>query len=211
MEPSGLFKDIPKSRLLLYLLVLGILPLLLILFLFVSKLDDLNDLQNSIQSLQGLALQREKKQAVNIALRNHYQEADHFYLDKNIESIQLLEPEIENLKKIASNPNFPEDPNVRKRIDFLTSPQNRLVFSEGAVQSTPFFQETVETLTHPVEIDTNDLQEILAAIEGVEVGQFTPNPGRPQLIILDFKLEKKNIGDKNEVFGLNMKILKREF
>jgi len=211
MELSERLKTIPKSRLILYILGLGLIPLLGAAYLFMSKLEELNDLHNSLQGLKALSIQREKKQAGNIALRNYYREANHFYIDKNIENIRLLQPEIEGLKKAISNPNFPEDPNIRKRLEVLTGPQNHISFSEGAVQSNPFFQETLESLVHPVEININDLQKILSAVEGVEIGPYSPEPGRPQLIIIDFKLDKKSLSDKNEVFGLNMKLLKREF
>lgn len=99
----------------------------------------------------------------------------------------------------------------KKRLEFLTGTSNDLTFTEGVVQSNPIFQETTETLVHPVEIDTKDLRTILAKIEGTTIGNETPSPNRPQLIILDFKLEKKHVTDKNEVFLLNLKLLKREF
>lgn len=211
MDISNLFKNIPQSRLILYIMIAGLLPLLFVLFSFISKLSSVDQLQLSIQSVQNLALQREKKQAVNIALRNSYRDADHFYIDKYVEPLDFLKPEIESLQKIVSNPNFSEDENIKKRLEFLTGPANNLSFTEGAVQSNPFFQETTETLVHPVEINLEDLQMILSKIEGVDIGPYSPSPGRPQLIIIDFKLDKKNISDKNEVFGLNLKLLKREF
>lgn len=211
MDPANFIKGIPQSRLIIYIIVAGLLPLLAVGFHFMSQLDSLGQLENSVQMLEATALQREKRQATNTAVRNNFRDAEHFYIDKDIESIDLLEPEIESLTKVVNNPNFAEDDNIRKRLSFLGGPQNNLSFTEGVVQSTPFFQETTETLVHPVEVNMADLQNILAKIEGVEIGPYKPGPGRPQLIILDFKLEKKGISEKNEVFNLNMKLLKREF
>ena len=79
------------------------------------------------------------------------------------------------------------------------------------MQSTPLFQEVTETLVHPIEVNLDDLTNLLAKIEGKEIGPYTPGPGRPQLLILDFKIEKKSITDKKEVYQLNLKLLKREF
>ncbi len=64
---------------------------------------------------------------------------------------------------------------------------------------------------HPVEVNVSDLKKILTLIEGRKIGEFETGPQKPQLMILDFKLEKKNIRENNEVFDLNMKLLKREF
>lgn len=211
MDISAILKHIPLNRLLLYVVILGIFPIFLLLFLFVGKLDELEEMENSIRGLQTLALQKEKKQAVNKAVKSYFSDADHFYIDKNLETLNLLLPEIENLEEITRNPHFTEDEGVRKRLEFLTGSQNRLHFSESGVQSTPYFQEVIETLTHPVEVDSADLKQILSLVEGVEIDSHKPIDGRPQLIILDFKLNKKFGGQTNEVFELNMKLLKREF
>lgn len=202
---------IPPMRLLLYLMIAGLLPILLIGFLLYNQQEAFSELQNSMDQVQALAFNREKKQTVNISVRNHFRDADHFYIDKNLETLTFLEPEMESLKKIIKNPDLPEDEIIKKRFETLSGPANTLIFTEGVVQSGPFFQEVTETLVHPVEVNIHDLHEILCRIEGVPIGNCVPLPNRPQLIILDFKLDKKNVTDKNEVFLLNLKLLKREF
>ena len=198
-------------RAMLYCMLVGVLPILFVLFNFLSKQNHLNDLKYNLEQLEQTALLREKKQAVNMAVRNHYRDADHFYIDKYLETLVFLEPEAESLQKIITDKNFPDDEHVKKRLEMLTGPGNSLAFSEGIVQSTPIFQETTETLVHPVEVNGVDLQKILTMIEGVEIGEHKASPNRPQLVILDFKLDRKNITEKNEVFVLNLKLLKREF
>lgn len=110
-----------------------------------------------------------------------------------------------------TNKNYPDDENIKKRLEFLQSGGNTLVFSEGVVQSNPFFQEVLETLVHPVEVDADDIREILAKIEGIPIRNYAPGPNRPQLIVLEFKIDKKQMSEKNEIYLLNMKLLKREF
>ncbi len=198
------------KRALIYLLFLGMLPLLGVGMYFITSESELQALADNLQSLQRQALLREKKQATNTAVRNHYRDSDHFYIDKHLETLTFLEPELESLQKVVTHRNFVEDTVVRKRLEYLTS-GNTLMFSEGAVQSLDGVQETTESLVHSVEVNSNDIKKILAMIEGVEIGTFHPSPNRPQLLIIDFKLEKKKISDKNEVFGLDMKLLKREF
>jgi len=206
-----MLSTIPKLRLLVYSMLAGLLPFVFVVVNFLSEKSSLDDLHNSLQDMQQSALLRERKQAVNMAVRNHYRDADHFYIDKYIETLTFLEPEVESLQKIVNNKNFAGDEMIKKRLELLSGSGNSMVFTEGVVQSAPQFQEVTETLVHPVEINTNDLQKILSRIEGVPIGQFSPGPNRPQLIILELKLDRKNITEKNEVFSLNLKLLKREY
>lgn len=211
MDPVSIFAKIPQKHLLIYLLILGALPLVCVGFFFFSSLEQVDNIELNLENVQDLAERVERKQAANIATHAKYHDADHFYIDKNLETLQLLVPELEELKKLTANPNYIEDDATRKRFDFLNSKQNHLTFSESNVQTTPFFTEVTETLLHPVEVNVSDLKKILALIEGHQIGGFETAPQRPQLQILDFKLEKKNISENNEVFELNMKLLKREF
>ena len=206
-----MFRSIPQKRLFLYLLLSGLIPIIFAWLTFSSQIESANELENRILTVQSQAYSRENKQSINMAVRNHYSDADHFYIDKNLESLTLLEPEIESLKNMTASPNFNEDENVKRRLEMLTGPSNRLSFTEGVVQSSPAFQEVTETLAHPVEIDTNNLRHILCLIEGTSIGSCVPPPNRPQLLVLDFKIDKKNTSEKNEVYLLNLKLLKREF
>lgn len=206
-----MFENIPKTRLLLYGMLAALLPFILVLLNVMSQSSGVSEMRRNVEEMQQLALIREKKQAVNMAVRNHYRDVDHFYIDKHLETLTFLEPEIEGLQKLINNKNFVGDENVKKRLELLTGPGNAMAFSEGVVQSSPVLQETVETLVHPVEVNSSDLQNILSRIEGIDIGPFKPSPHRPQLIITDFKIDRKPVSEKNEVFSLNLKLLKREF
>lgn len=192
-------------------MLLGVFPLLLIAFLMIQELSRMREIQESLTQLRYETLLKDKKQAFNVAVRRCFKDADHFYIDKHLETLVFLEPEIEGLQKILAEKNAILDEGFKKRLDFLTHGSNNLTFSEGVVQKFPFFHETLETLVHPVEINSQDLQKILARIEGVTIGPMPPGPGRPQLLITEFKLDKKKISERNEVYLLNLKLLKREF
>lgn len=205
-----MFKQIPLNRAVSYIVLLGLLPIFFVLFLFYSEKSQLDELDELLVQIQDQAFVSEKKQALNVAVRQHYREADHFYIDKHLETLVFLEPEIEMLQKIVADKNFPDDDKIKKRLEFLTTQNNSLVFSEGIVQSYPLFQETTETLVHPVEVNANDIQKILAHIDGIELGNYAPSSHRPQLLITEFKLDKKK-QEKREVYILNLSLLKREF
>lgn len=203
--------NIPQSRLILYLIIGGLVPIFFVIANFIAKMNALEELQSNMEHIEQLAFMREKKQSLNMIVKETYKQADHFYIDKHLETLSFLEPEIETLQKLINNKYFAGDETVKSRLEFLTGPSNDMLFSEGNVQAYPFFQETIDTLARPVEINLEDLKHILALIEGVPIGTYKPGPKRPQLIILDFKLDKKEATPNNDVFLLNMKILKREF
>jgi hypothetical protein len=207
----SMLKNIPLSRAVIYLLCLGFLPCLFVIFLFVSQKSQVEELRNAIENIQHQSFIKEKKQALNLAVREHFRDADHFYIDKYLETLVFLEPEIEQLQKIVQDINFADDERIKKRLEYLTSQSNSLIFSEGVVQSFPLFQETTETLIHPVEVNATDIQKILVRTEGLKIGDFAPGLHRPQLVVTEFKLDKKKVNDKNEVYLLNMKLIKREF
>lgn len=206
-----MLSNIPQSRIILYLMIVGLLPLFIAAANLMTKKTKLEELENNLQHVQQLAYVRKRKQALNMTVREYYRESDHFYIDKHLETLTFLDPEVETLQKLVNNKYFAGDENVKRRLEFLTGPANSLLFSEGNVQVYPFFQETTATLVHPVEVNLTDLKEILSLIEGQPIGPFKAGPNRPQLIILDFKLDKKVVSDSNEIFVLNMKMLKREF
>lgn len=206
-----MLNNIPRERALLYMLLIGLLPILFALFHVYSQNNEVSDLRMTAADMEQTALIREKKQAANMTVRHHYRDVDHFYIDKYLETLTFLEPEIESLQKVLNNKNIADDEAVKKRLEYLSGSGNSLAFSEGIVQSTPIFQETTETLVHPVEVNVADLQKILARIEGLEIGPYGPGPNPPQLIILDLKLDRKPVSESNEVFLLNLKLLKREY
>ena len=204
-------KNIPLPRAIAYLVCLGLFPLAFIVLFFLSEKTRLDEVETALENIQHQAWMKEKKQSSNLAVRQHFREADHFYIDKYLETLVFLEPEIEHLQKIVHDKNFADDERIKKRLEFLTSSANALVFSEGVVQSFPFFQETTETLVHPVEVNAADIQKVLVKIEGVKMGDIVPSLHRPQLIITEFKLDKKKVSEKNETYLLDLKLIKREF
>lgn len=206
-----MFGDIPQTRIILYLGILGILPTLVVLMTFWQRSQNLEEIEQRIERIQNKAAIRDTKQSVNMAIIEHYRGADNFYIDKYLEKLQLLEPEIEGLQRIINNKKFADDEEARKRYEQLIGPGNALMFNEGAVVRYPLFREVVETQVRPVEINFNDLQRILSLIEGVPVGGNTVPEKHPQLIILEFKLDKRPLNEDNEVFILNTRLLKREF
>ncbi len=176
-----------------------------------GKIKEVRAAQEQVAMLGDQAFILEKKQSVNIAVKEYYMDSEHFYLDKYLEKLKFLEPEIESLHKLESNKNFAGDENVKQRIEFLSGDGNSMLFSEGNMQSYQYLQETIATLVHPVEVNLSDLKKVLTMIEGIDIPPNVSPSERPQLIILDLRLDRKDITFNNQVFVLNLKLLVREY
>jgi hypothetical protein len=205
------FENIPKNRLIAYLLILGAVPFVFAFMHFMGQRREVNGMQSLIDNIKERAYVLDKRQSRNIAVRDHFKDADPYYLDKQLETLRFLEPEIEGLQKLESNKNYAGDENVKQRLDFLTGNMNTLQFSVGNVQSYQWVQESTDTLLHPVEVNVSDLKKILSLVEGVDIPPYAPPADRPHLLVIDFRLDKKEISPSNEVFVLNFKLLKREY
>jgi len=201
---------IPQHRLLVYLLVLGLLPVIFA----ISKVSTLHkeavSAKEALSAVYDKVLLAERREGQNKSVRKYFLEADHFYIDRQLEPLTFLEPEQNTLQQIISRQHVVTDEKTIKRQEFL-SRNNKMSFTEGIVQTYPLFQETIETLSSPVEINVEDLKEILSKIEAINIDKHRPGINNPQLIVTFFKLDKKKISEKNEVFELNLKLLKREF
>ncbi len=205
-----MINKIPVERVISYLLLIGVIPIVIVFFHFLANKSKLDELGHTIAQIEETRTIKDHKQSSNLAIKQLYKDADHFYIDKHLESLVFLENEIEMLQKLSEDPNFAGDDKIKRRLEFLTS-TNTMSFSEGVVHSFPLFQETMETQTHPVEINSNDLKRILARIEGLSIGSHSSGPNRPQLLITECKLDKKEVMDNHEVFHLHLNVLKREF
>jgi hypothetical protein len=129
-------------------------------------------------------------------------------LDKNVESLTFLLPEIKKLEAIQSE--NPDEEQVGGRLQFLKEGSNRLTFAEEQIRTNESFREIEEQQQHPVEMNEEDLKKLLCLIEGITIWPYGPKEGRPQLIIKDFKLSKKEISSQEKVFVVSMQLIKRE-
>lgn len=195
---------IPFKRLVVYLALLLSLPFLCIALFYFKEKREWDLVADRIIAIQNLSEMNARKQICNHAVRKAYAEADTFYLDRQVEVLRFLKKEREALGNLLQNPSFTGNEAAEKRYAAIAGEGNRLHFLQGSIQSAEGIQETSEVLTRSVELDAQDLKELLNRIEG-------NRPGKPQLLITDFELLKKTHPTGNEVFELNLKLLKREF
>ena len=140
-------KTIPIPRLIIYVILAGLILPIFVAISYFSQRAEMFQLQQAIEEIQYEATIKEKKQSLNIAVKEQFQNADHFYIDKQLETLNFLEQEAELLQKIAASSSFVNDERIKKRLEFLTKTEsksgNQLVFTEGVVQKSPLISNPI--------------------------------------------------------------------
>jgi hypothetical protein len=197
-----------SNAILWFLLIAAPLPYLVFLFNFIFGIQKLQQLEEKVEKLHAktaLAQEIQRKESLLLAsLKN----PDPHYLDKNVESLTFLLPEIKKLEAIQSE--NPDEEQIGGRLQFLKEGSNRLTFAEEQIRTNEIFREIEEQQQHPVEMNEEDLKKLLCLIEGITIWPYGPKEGRPQLIIKDFKLSKKEISSQEKAFVVSMQLIKRE-
>lgn len=201
---NTIFAALPIQRLFFYLLFLGCLPIVFTFFHYAKKQKEWKSVSEKIADAHRLSLTAARKQSLNTVVRRTHAEAEQLYLENQLESLAFLKKERETLQTLLRSPTFTGNEAAEKRYAFLTSKANRFDWIQGRIQASDGIQESEFHLSHPVEVDAHDLKEVLQRIEG-------NRKGKPQLLLTDLKLIKKELKSGNEVFELNMKLLKRDF
>ncbi len=177
---------------------------------FVLKKRELEELSHRMENIYETRNSTLEKRVLKKNFFSRYRACDPLYLEKHVETLGLLSREIEELYSLLNHPAFCMRESLHKRLQFLTSPRNRIVFQEENTQRSRQMKEAQVSFLHPVEMDLDDLEKTLSLIEGVVIQDPLPL-GRPQLIIQKLEMKKKQKEEEKETFVIQMQLLKREF
>jgi hypothetical protein len=190
------------------ILICAPIPFFYLLFNFLFGIQKLNQLESEVDRIHTKAIRTQEIQQKENSLLTSLKNPDPHYLDKNIETLTFLLPEVKKLESlIAENP---EEENILRRLQFLKNGGNRLAFSEEQIRSNDLFTEIEQKQQNPVEMNEEDLKKLLCLIEGITIWPYGPKEGRPQLIIKDFRLSKKELSSQEKVYVVSMELIKRE-
>ncbi|MCH9621130.1 MAG: hypothetical protein S4CHLAM20_05460 [Chlamydiia bacterium] len=127
------------------------------------------------------------------------------YVETVLGHLRFLSEDRKRLSMICSevsdNNLFPK---VKERLSFLQSDQNKMSFySEDGIQG------KIWKLKSPVEMNIRDIKKLITLVEGRSLGEFYPNPSRPNIYFL--KLNIKNADKKKpaNVFTVDLEILQK--
>jgi hypothetical protein len=184
------------------------LPFFFFLSQFLGDMQKLEQIEENIERIHLKKIHLEEVQLKESTLLSSLKNPDPHYLDKHLETLTFLFPEIKKLETLQLENT--EDEQIAKRLQFLKEGGNRLVFSEEQIRTHELFRETEEKQQHPIEVNEEDLKKLLCLIEGITIWPYGPKEARPQLIIKDFKLTKKELPHQEKVFNVAMQLIKRE-
>lgn len=178
-----------------FLLFLALLPTLFSLFHLVQARSDIELVKGRLSALKAHVafVQRSKHQEIERIEK--LKKADPAYLEKEIESVVLLESEIKRLQAIPSD-------RAAERLRFLKEGRNSLRLIESNFRKRPPFQESDVKLERSIEVDAEDLKHLLSKIEMAPA---------PELAIKKFELTRKASSPQEEVYQINFELIKREF
>jgi hypothetical protein len=158
--------------------------------------------EGRLKSVSHLVKTKMEKMQMNQLLRSQHKGSNLGYLETLSHSLQLLKKERTALEKLVESSSFTGDDAIERRL--LETGASRLHFQEKGRSLNEELHETHYALTHPVEVDAEDLKNLLNSLEG-EVSK------KPQLLVTDFKLNRKIKEDGNESFELDFSLLMRSF
>ena len=187
---------------------LCLIPTLLSLWFLQTKKQNLKIAQAKVEDIYKKAIEIDRQNKINDSIFTQIKDSDPKYLQKELESLPLLESELRRLETILVH--HKENTILHRRLDFLKSGQNHFSLSEAKRRTGEQFQEVDLALAYPVEMDDEDIKKMLTSIEGVPIAGYPTKQGRPQLLIREFDLVKEinNLGE--EIFLVKCKLLKRE-
>lgn len=184
------------------------IPFFLFLFHFLFGMQKLGQLEEEMERIHRTAARLEETKRSEDALLSSLKNPDPHYLDKHVETLTFLVPETKKLESFFQE--NPDQEELYKRIAFLRDGGNRLTFAEEQIRSNETFREIEERQQTPVEMNEEDLKRLLCLIEGATIWPYGPKEGRPQLIIKDFTLSKKELPSQEKVYVVSIQLIKRE-
>ncbi len=187
---------------------LCLIPTLLSLWVLQGKKQDLKFAQIRIEEIHKKAIEINRQNKINAAVFAQIKESDPKYLQKELETLPLLESELRRLETILVH--HKDNAILHRRLDFLKSGQNNFSLSEAKRRTGEQFQEVDLSLAHPVEMDDEDVKKMLTSIEGVPINNYPTKQGRPQLLIREFDLVKETSNLGEDIFLVKWNLLQRE-
>lgn len=179
-----------------------------LLFLQNIEIRELEDRFQQASLKERAALKRKLRKE---RFLKNYGSADAYFLDRHIESLSFLQKEKQQLEFLLTHPAIAQKQALENRLNFLLSPENRLIFKEESVRASSQIKETEEKQRHRVQLDEQDLKILLSRLESCPIDSYLPMPDSPQIIVRDFKLKKVKTPLQTESFELELELFTREF
>lgn len=193
-----LFSNIRPSLFLSLLLP----PFFATAFILFHKYSDLQELKCRFE----IAQKNQKKSLERLhrkeSFLSRYANKNPYFLNQKIEDFPLLQNEKNKIVSMINTSAFPNAEVLNNRLQDLEN--NHISFIEENTQILGNIKEIEEKQSNPVQMDEEDLKNVLFSLE------FEQNDS-PQILITDFRLSKQSTSLQQQVFEVEMDLIKREF
>ena len=201
---------IPFFRFIVYFCLLCTIPIFALFCWQQKEMRAIESLTSEVTEAQMIMLMAQKKGKANRQLQETHRFSDSRFVEKYLTGPLLLQNEKEMLLGELKDYNLIPNKSIQNRLFEIEN--NKMSFSEGSFDISSVIQESVLSLNKNIEVDLLDLERLLSVVDGKKVGRFfVTEDNSPQLMVLDFSLERVNRLEKKESYLLNIKLLKREF
>ena len=178
------------------LLLLGPLPLFYLFFHSNVQLKKIDATETKINILhRNFVLAKLQKDKEDVYL-SQLKKASPYYINEHLESLEFLKNE------------RVRDPNSEPPLSRM--PVQQLRFNEGKIRRSKGLQEVEENQEKAVLMNEEDLKKTLTLIEGVGIPPYKSAPNPPELLIKSIDLRKTSLSAYENVFEVNMQLIKRE-
>lgn len=171
---------------------LFLIPVLFSLWFCHWQARHLETLEARIDSLEAQAHLVKEQEGKNTQYLSELKEAA--LRDQQLENLPLLETEGRRVQALYAQNK--ENSHLGRRLEFLKSGKNRISFVEEKRRSQGKLREIEEKLPHRVELSEEDLKMVLYLLE-------------PR-VIREFDLTKQMAPSEEEVYSIDLKVIKRE-
>lgn len=190
---------------------LALLPLFLAMTFLYFKAIEIDELEFHFQRSIDMGKSALQRKAVQEEFLRRYSQADPYFIDREVESLQFLEKEQKKLLSAIGHPAIAHPEPFQERLVFIQSDENKISFTEQNIRASKGVKETEEKQRYAVQVDAEDLKKLLSLIEDIPIDGYRSMNRSPQIIIQNFQLHKQITSIETEVFLLEMSLLKREF
>ena len=155
---------------------------------------DLETWDDSLSELESARTQWTSVQTLGLfppTVRERAERAKSEYLHECVESLSLLRTAEMQLAQLSQTPAFSGIRSLKQAVDQLRANPSRLHFVSKPSAAGAVFRDQQYSLTHPCEIDLNDLGRLLVLLEGAPTKEVSSDEVRPILWVQDLKLERK--------------------
>ncbi len=112
----------------------------------------------------------------------------------------------------AAHPQFLEKnlENLCLDEELAFSTNRSCILQEEEIRSFKKIEEVEIKLDKPIEVRRNGLLQLLSIIDGIKIPSYVVVENSPQIIIQDFQLTRKNHGNEEETYELDLRLIKRQ-